>query len=128
MASANDQSMMKRFAFAMLVALTGLAVMIYPVVAQAAFGQAGCGISEIVAEHGHASEGHTLHTDHGTSGHVSTTEDQVTCCDMVCSVDYPFYMGERLTAFLETRLPHPWDSTSLIDQSGPFGLKRPPRA
>ncbi|MFW2545361.1 hypothetical protein ACN2XU_22265 [Primorskyibacter sp. 2E107] len=119
--------MIKRFALAMLVALTGLAVMIYPVVAQAAFGHAGCGISEIVAEHEHPPEGHTLQTDHGMSEHVSTSDEQAVCCDVVCSVDYPFDMGERPTAFLETCLPHPWDSTSLIDQSGPFGLKRPPR-
>ena len=126
-ASVNVLGMMKRIILTMLVVLTGLAVTISPVVAQAASGQVGCGIIEIVADHSHASKGHVAHANHGTSGHVRTANDNNSCCDMVCSVDFPLQVVERQTAFFDTCLPHAWDCAPPVDQSGPFGLKRPPR-
>ncbi|ASP20985.1 hypothetical protein ANTHELSMS3_02309 [Antarctobacter heliothermus] len=119
--------MVKRFILTMLVVLAGLSVTISPVVAQAAFGQTGCGITEVGAHQAHTQAGHMMHANYGKSAHISTFIDQNTCCDKVCSVDFLFQIGERPTAFRETSLPRDWDSTSPRKQSGPFGLKRPPR-
>lgn len=119
--------MSRRFIFAMLGLLVGLSVMISPVVAQVAFGQAGCGIAELATMPAHASGGHMTHADHGLSGHISAENEGKTCCDMVCSVDLPVQIGERPTTLREATLPLAWDSRSPVKQAGPHGLRRPPK-
>jgi hypothetical protein len=122
--------MIARALLVLFMAVTSLTVTISPVVAKVAFAQENCAaISLDTDSSAMAMDAH--HDHHGPATAPDTpgnAETGTLCCDHVCVFDLTLAPRDARIGQAETRMSRAWPAIDRLDQSGPLGLQRPPKA
>ncbi len=131
---------MKRYLFALFLALTGFMMVAAPVAVMAMSGSMLCEQQAIVSmehaahqppaasmDHSHHGAGHGMHQVAETSDEASMDSAPI-CCDHACVSELtvmPVVLGVGQVA---SSAPHDLSSSDLTELTHPNGLRQPPKA
>ena len=112
-----------------VLVLAGLMTAISPIAARAASGTVDC--VTVKMDHPHGEIWGDVHADHEKRA-MDEAEDGLatpaSCCDHGYVFDLTISLGQQAASFRETRQPRDWATRDRVAQSGPLGLRRPPKA
>ncbi|MBY6164877.1 hypothetical protein KUW14_03360 [Pseudooceanicola nitratireducens] len=131
---------MKRFLFALFLALTGLMMVAAPVAVMAMSGsmlceqQASVNMQHAAQQPSTASMDHSHHgADHGMHQVVPTSDEASTdsvpiCCNHACVAELTVMPAMLGSSQIASSAPHDLSSSDLTELTEPNGLRRPPKA
>lgn len=131
---------MKRYLFALFLALTGLMMVAAPVAVMAMSGTMLCEQQTSVSmehaalhppaaamDHSHHGTNHGMHQMVETSGEASADSAPI-CCDHACVAELTVMPAVLGVGQIASSAPHDLSSSDLTELTHPNGLRRPPKA